>query len=141
MSIVAVTAAVSTLLDAHPDLHVIQRGAAQPTSGAPVFLGLATAGANEPDIYGTFTLSTPRVDNDRVSGDSGAGVYTLATMAVGRTPNEAAWVADRIDAALTRRRPVVPGRRCSPIRKSSGSGTRYDDPKYIATDVWRFAIT
>ncbi len=98
-----------------------------------------------PERYVCLYVTTPRQEGERLSADHSQRVYTVSTMSVGTSPNECRWVAEKVHAALTRVRPAVEGRMCSPIRLLTAGQVRDDDsinpPAWIATDVWRFSVT
>ena len=106
-----------------------------------------------------LTVYTTRVDNDPppsyvvVYSDTGIGRnyrlcstpsqqrFTVATLYVGRTDNEARWVAEKVTAALEGARLTVDGRLCGPVRAQSSQPLRPDPDAsdlVSGTDVWTF---
>lgn len=110
-----------------------------------VFDGEVGTGKDEPERYVVFYTSTPAQERSRLSADPGIFAHTITTMSVGDSPNECRWVAEKVHAALTRKRPVIDGLNTSPVWLRSAGQVRRDDTTnpaaWIATDVWRFTTT
>ena len=124
-------AAVKTLLSAQ--------------AGLSVYDGEVPTGSGEPARYVVFYLTSPRQESERLSADNSLRVYTVATMSVGTSPNECRWVAEKVHAALTRKRPTVANVACSPMSLVTAGQVRIDEgvnpSVWICTDVWRFSAT
>lgn len=73
--------------------------------------------------YPHLVLWPPPVTRQTVTlaGYGGEGSTTTQLTAVGLTPREAITALDRASAALHRRRPTIPGRRCSLITQVEGA--------------------
>lgn len=97
------------------------------------------------DRYVVFYVSTPWGRNPRLSAHLGQQLITVATLYVGNSPNECRWVAEKVQAALVRKRPAVTNRTTSPLVLGTAGQVGPDDsitpPAWIATDVWQFTST
>jgi hypothetical protein len=95
--------------------------------------------------YVVFYLTTALGRNPRVSADMGQQAFNLSTLYAGDSPNECRWVAEKVQSALTRKRPAVANMTCTPLKLGTAGQVRKDDsinpPAWIATDVWQFAST
>ena len=127
----AQAAAFVALLDDNPNL--------------PVYDGEVPTGATEADRYVVVFMTTPRQESGRLSADRSLREYTATTMSVGTSPNECRWVAEKVHAALTRKRPAVANVVTAPITLITAGQVRKDTgvnpPVWICTDVWRFSAT
>jgi hypothetical protein len=67
--------------------------------------------------------------------------FTFQTSAVGSTPEQARWAAEKTSAALLDVTPTVASRTCWPITHLGSQPTRpdldVDPPVYLAVDQWR----
>lgn len=99
----------------------------------------------DPNPYVVYYLTTPARRGDRVSSDAPFGMYSLATLYVGSTPNETRWVAEKVHVALEGQLLHVEDREPAPVWLGTAGQVRPDTsrnpPAYVATDVWRFAIS
>lgn len=114
-------------------------------SGLNVYDGEVPTGSTEPQRYVVVYVTSPRQDSERLSADNSLRVYTVSTLSVGASPNECRWVAEKVHAALTRKRPAVADSMTSPISLLTAGQVRPDDdinpPAWVCTDVWRYSAT
>ena len=77
---------------------------------------------------------------EHLCGTSSTVTMLIQTTAVGKTADQARWVADKVFPALLDVRPTVAGRVCDPIRHDTAQPIRRDDDAggwFYAVDVWR----
>ena len=76
------------------------------------------------------------------SGKSDFRVWRFQTTAVGSTPEQCRWLAERVELALLDVAPVVTGRTCGRIDKLDSQPVRRDDTVdpalFYAVDRWQF---
>lgn len=124
-------AAVMTLLAADVNL-VVYDGEAVPTAERPVV----------PNRYAIVYASTPLDRGPRLSQHMSHRVFTVPILYFGDSPKECRWVAEHVQAALRRKRPVVTGFVCTPFQLVSAGQVNPDDsiepPGWSATDIWQF---
>ena len=105
-----------------------------------VYDGEVPTGKDEPGNYVVFYLTMPRHESRRLSDDASVHVYTLTTMSVGTSPWQCRVTAQDVHATLTRHCLTAAA---TPIRLGTPGQVREDTsinpPKWISTDVWRFA--
>lgn len=92
-----------------------------------VFIGEVTGDPDEPlpaDVELPYLVLWPPPATRQtvtLAGYGGEATTTTQITAAGRDPREAITALDRASARLHRRRPVIPGRRCSLIRQVEGA--------------------
>lgn len=119
--------AVFDLLDANPNLVVYDGEIPSAATGR----------------YAVFYASTPLDRSPRLSAHMSHRVVTVSVMAVGDSPNECRWVAEKVQARLRRVRPVIAGCTCTPLQLVAAGQVNPDDsiepPAWTSTDVWQFS--
>lgn len=116
-----------------------------PVVGLVAYAGVLPPPENRAARYVVLYVTLPLGANRRLSGDMSQQRVTLATLYVGSTPDECRWVAEKTQTALTRNRPEVAGRKCTPITLGTAGNPREDTDQlpaaWVATDVWSFTST
>lgn len=82
---------------------------------------------DRPELYCTVFTNTGIADtNDRMSALASRRTIRYTVHSVGKTPDQAQWVADRVADCLVNFKPVVAGWRCDRLRHESSQTTLID---------------
>lgn len=112
-------------------------------SAVTVYVSRAPSGAELP--YVVLHPDQGRALPSNLAGDSTWRPWRYQTTAVGSTPEQAQWAAEKAEAGLLDRTPTVSGRSCTPVRKEVSVPIARDEdvqpPVFIARDVWVFTST
>ncbi len=108
-----------------------------------VFTGRAPDVA-PPPLYVVVYGDTGTPDGYTMGALPAARRWTVSTLYVGTSENEAWWVAEKVETAMLGRRLTVAGRLCTPLRRQASRPVAVDpddETVFSGTDVWTFAST